>query len=280
MSAEEKDDKEAKKKAKLKKKRTVILIVVGVLVLTSLYMLGASKDSPEEMKASVAGNNGGRHRRNRTAREYEVKFLDSLDVKKVHPLGVGGNRQHWAGGAGHAPGDKPDLAISGRLNAAYRLGMAFASMDDDAVAQRERLVGMVVPSVDRSQSNDSLEKFFYDCVGQAESDNERGIAAIMMSGYYFGSLCTVLEFVDNDSKLPDEKILASGIKKMDNLKEYLNAALTAEREVKTTMAIQRLEVAADSVEATYYNCQAEYGENGPKYDKLLSVIKSIDGVFR
>jgi hypothetical protein len=125
-----------------------------------------------------------------------------------------------------------------------------------------------------------VEHFFFDCVAQAENDEERGIAAIMMSGYYFGSLCTVLEYIDNETQLPDEKVLASGIKKMDNLKEYLNEALTAEKEVKTTMAIQRLEAAADSVKNAYFKCQADYDENGPKYDQLLSVVRAVEDVVK
>ena len=90
----------------------------------------------------------------------------------------------------------------------------------------------------------------------------------------------LLEYVDSETQLPDEKTLATGIKKMDNLKEYLNNALMAEPEVKATMAIQRLEAAADSVKNTYFNCQSDYDENGPKYEKLITVIKSVEDVVK
>ena len=271
---------EDKKKNKKWSKKKIALTVVAVLVAVTALWIFARKGAADELQAS-AFKTGRKHKPQKTAREYEVKFLDSLDVNKVRPLG-GGDQKHWAG-APTPNGDrqKPDHhAVSGRLNAAYRLGMAFASMSDDAESQREKLLGVVVPSIDKKTDTTSVEQYFYDCVAQAENDNERGIAALMMSGYYFGSLSTVLEYVDSETQLPDEKTLATGIKKMDNLKEYLNEALTAEPEVKTTMAIQRLEAAADSVKNTYFNCQSDYDENGPKYEKLIAVIKSVEDVVK
>lgn len=267
-------------KTKKGKKRLALIIVACVAVIAALLWFFKGSDTADNLQASL-GKSGRKHYKPKSAREYEVKFLDSLDVNKVRPLG-GGNHKHWAGAPAHPEGgNKGDhSSISGRMNAAYRLGMAFASMADDAESVREKLLGMVVPSIGKKSDTTSVEHFFFDCVAQAENDEERGIAAIMMSGYYFGSLCTVLEYIDNETQLPDEKVLASGIKKMDNLKEYLNEALTAEKEVKTTMAIQRLEAAADSVKNAYFKCQADYDENGPKYDQLLSVVRAVEDVVK
>ena len=291
MENTNKDDK--KDSIRIKKKHVKIaLAVLAVAVLLFVFWAIMEKNAAKsqqqsaEMAMASANNARGHHKHGKHAREYEVKFLDSLDVNKVRMVRAGGNNgdgnRHWAGNGAPNPnaGNPPEpSAVNNRMGAAYRLGMAFASVDDDAAAQRERLLGMVVPSVERNNA-DSLEQFFYDCVSRAESDGENGIAALMMSGYYFGSLSTVLEYVDEETQLPDEKTLAAGIKKMDNLREYLNNAITAEKEVKIAMTIQRLEVAADSVQATYYNCQADYGENGPKYDKLLSSIKTVEDVFK
>jgi|GEM_PF-5875915 len=276
----EKNDKEAAKKLSRKKKIIIAASILAVLGL--LFLLVETSDNADSLQTSL-NRNSRRHHKYKPAREYEVKFIDSLDVRNVRIQKAGGNR-HWAGGGAPSPiadsaaGEHP--AVSGRLSAAYRLGMAFASLSDDAEAQRERLLGMVVPSIGKRADTTSVEHFFYDCVAQAENDDERGLAALMMSGYYFGSLCTVLEYIDIETKLPDEKTLAAGIKKMDNLKEYLNEALTAEKEVKTTMAIQRLEAAADSVKNAYYKCQADYDEDGNKYDALLSTIRGIEDVLK
>ena len=275
----EKNDKEAAKKHSRRKKIIIAASILAVLGLMFFFI--RTGDNADNLQTSL-GRSGRRHHRQKTAREYEVKFIDSLDVKNVRVHSAGGNR-HWAGGGApnpNAEASNEHPAVSGRLNAAYRLGMAFASLSDDAEAQRERLLGMVVPSIGKKADTTSVEHFFYDCVAQAENDDERGLAALMMSGYYFGSLCTVLEYIDSETQLPDEKTLAAGIRKMDNLKEYLNEALTAEKEVKTTMAIQRLEAAADSVKNAYYNCQADYDEEGNKYDALLSTIKGIEDVLK
>ncbi|MCR5454353.1 MAG: hypothetical protein K6F33_05145 [Bacteroidales bacterium] len=276
---ENKDNDKDEVKVRIKKKYLVIGGIVLAMVLL-VWIISSNSDSIANDVQRSANSGRNRHKHGKHARDYEVQFLDSMDKSMVRPIGAASNHKHWAGGAATHVGEAPGApAVSNRLNAAYRLGMAFASIDGDAASHRERLIGMVVPTVDRSNA-DSLEQFFYDCVSKAEAEGENGIAALIMSGYYFGSLNTVLRCVDEDTQLPDEKTLAAGIKKMGNLKEYLNNALTAEKEVKTTMAIQRLEAAADSVETTYFNCQADYGENGPKYEKLSAAIQTIEDVFK
>ncbi len=268
---EEKKENEAKN-AKASKMNKHILIGVAVLAVVGL-MLFFDNEPKADVQAAVANSPVSQKKKTKSAREFEVKFLDSLDISKH----VKKPRRHMAG-MGAPQNTAPQ--VSNRLGAAYRLGMAFASLDSENETQRERLIDMVVPTVERRQGSDSLEQYFYDCVGGVENGGERGIAAIMMSGYYFGSLCTVLEYVNEESNLPDERTLAKGIKKMENLKEYLNESLKAEKEVKTTMAIQRLEAAADSVISSYYNCQSDYGEAGGKYDPLLATIKGIDDILK
>lgn len=269
-----------KKKVHKKKKYLIIGLVIVAVVLSGvcLYSLG-SDDADADMQAA-ARQSRRHHKQNKNAREFEVQLIDSIDASKVRSLDAGNSHKHWAGNTvSHAGKNLESPAVSNRLNAAYCLGMSFASDGEEAEALRNRLVGMVVPTVEQNNV-DSLKKFFFDCVSCARSDGENGIAAIIMAGYYFGSLNNVLQYVDDATQLPDEKSLAAGIKRMNNLKDYLNDALTAEKEVKTTMAIQRLEAAADSVEHAYYNCQTDYDENGPKYEKLTAAIKNIEDVFK
>lgn len=213
--------------------------------------------------------------------DYNIKFWDSLDSKKFpapsKKIMIGASASLQDAAFGH-----DNHKVRGRNHAAYKLGFAFSS-DDEAIAhQRVKFVNIVVPSVlpdSVSTIEGNPEIVFMKCVSTAEQEGEVGISALMTTGYYFGALYSVIGRVNYDTKLPDEKTLANGITKLGELKEYLNSVIKAEKEVKTTMLLQRIEERADSITNVYRNCTMKSSDDDDKYGDLLSLIKDTDRIF-
>jgi len=214
--------------------------------------------------------------------EYGLRFWDSLDLKAFPDPHL--NIDSTAHGPRFATaslrkGSQPMQARS-RMHAAYRLGIAFASNDPEQVQQRLMLVRMTTPSVvsDDTAAVVSVEvdSLFSQCVARADSDNEHGMAAVMVSGYYFGNLSKVLRNVNPDTQLPDEKTVSMAISRIENLKKYLNQALTSEKDVNTTMLLQDIQARADSITKDYGNLPFASQD---KFKELSADISNVDECF-
>lgn len=213
--------------------------------------------------------------------DYNIRFWDSLDIKKFpapsKKIMIGASASLQDAAFGHN-----NHKLRGRNHAAFRLGMAFSSDDEAISQQRVKLVNIVVPSVlpdSVAVIEGNPEMLFMRCVSTTEQEGEVGVSALMTSGYYFGALCSVIERVNSDTKLPDETTLAKGVSKLGDLKEYLNTIIKSEKEVRTTMLLQRIEERADSITTVYRNCSMRSSDNDNKYGELLSLIKDTDSIF-
>lgn len=85
-----------------------------------------------------------------------------------------------------------------------------------------------------------------------------------------------LESLNPDTKLPDDRVIAKSIANLDNLKAFLNNALSSEKELSVAAVIQKIVLHTDKLKATYNNANAEPSE---KYSELLAQVRDIDEFF-
>ncbi len=268
-------------------KFTLILLSVCALLLASCGKgikprpLAANSSGP--VKETMAASAPETKPASTPIEDFDLRFWDSLD-NKVFPdphLEVdSAMRPHRYATSAHAANPRHQQHARSRMHAAYRLGIAFASSDPDQVAQRLRLVRMTIPSVvsddTASVTAPDVDSLFRICVQRADADNEHGMAAVMVSGYYFGNLCKILQNVNPDTQLPDEKTVESAISRIDNLKKYLNLALTSEKDVNTTMLLQDIQARADSITKAYGKLPFASEQ---KFKQLIGDIGDVDQCF-
>ncbi|MCQ2249518.1 MAG: hypothetical protein MJZ66_00265 [Bacteroidales bacterium] len=218
--------------------------------------------------------------------EYDLNFWDSLDNRAFPDphLRADTSGSLYKRGSKYATASRPNPSrhpqARSRMHAAYRLGIAFASNDPEQVQQRLRLVRMTTPSVVSADTASivgaDVDSLFLQCVARADGDNEHGMAAVMVSGYYFGNLSKILQNVNPDTQLPDEKTVESAISRIENLKKYINQALTSERDVNATMLLQDIQARADSITKVYGNLTFASQD---KFQQLIGDINNVDNCF-
>ncbi len=255
------------------RKYLAVLLAIGAWMLQSCGegikkrpLANSSREVAMAHEPAVAGNRD-------IADRSGIKFWDDMDFDTYPTPTMSGKK--------FVSALNPNASVAnGRMHAAYRLGCAMAADDNLSLSQREKLVKLTVPQVMADDStllaDQNPEKLFARCMREAREEGERGMAALMMSGYYMGHMKLALESLNPDTKLPDDRVIAKSIANLDNLKAFLNNALSSEKELSVAAVIQKIVLHTDKLKATYNNANAEPSE---KYSELLAQVRDIDEFF-
>ncbi len=255
------------------RKYLVILLAIGAWLLSScgegIKKRPLANSSREVAMTAEPVTNSGRDMMDRNG----IKFWDDMDFDTYPTPTMSGKK--------FVKGLNPNASVAnGRMHAAYRLGCAMAADDNISVSQREKLVRLTVPQVMAEDSAllaaQNPEKVFARCIHQAREEGERGMAALMMSGYYMGHMRLALECLNPDTHLPDDRVIAKAIANLDKLKAFLNKALSSEKELAVAAVIQKIVLHTDKLKNTYNNANAEPSD---KYSELLGQVRDIDSFF-
>ena len=149
---------------------------------------------------------------------------------------------------------------------AYRLGIFYASGDHRGGEILQKLLPETADTVS-----------FQTCLLEMENNKMSGMAAVMLAGYYFETLSFIVGGVNEETHLPDERVLAEGISRLDSLKSYCNDALISEPDINITLPVQRIIALTDTLKNAYSESLTLLG--GDKYDKLSKKIQETESVI-
>ena len=197
--------------------------------------------------------------------KYDISFWDSVKTRESKPS--------MPRMSALPPSErKKDFNVMKKSELVYKFGASFV---DDSLQRKEslrqdltkRLFPLGLPFETDSLS---LETEFLKIITEAENKNQDGLAAIMVSGYFFEQLLQLSEIED----IPENNILALGVSKLDSLKSYCNSALLSEPDINMTLPIQRITMYIDTVKNAYKESLASTGDN--RYLKFREKIQQME----